>query len=132
MESLEQIFIQEAANEGLKGLKGHRSVGGIRASMYNACPMESVDALLAFMKDPWAAFDGFIISVSVVDNWILTPLGSSAGVSMLQVLRVFRLLRLIRLVKLLKLLKELWLLVSGMLPYAVCAMRGMSERFIHD
>ena len=44
-------FIREADKEGLKGLKGHRSVGGIRASIYNACPVESVDALLNFMKD---------------------------------------------------------------------------------
>ena len=50
-ESLEQIFIREADKEGLKGLKGHRSVGGIRASIYNACPVESVDTLLNFMKD---------------------------------------------------------------------------------
>lgn len=68
-----------------------------------------------FLLDGWAAFDFFIISISVVDNWILTPLGASAGVSMLAVLRVFRLMRLIRLVRLLKLLKELWLLVAGML-----------------
>ena len=50
-ESLEQIFIQEADKEGFKGLIGHRSVGGIRASIYNACPVESIDALVSFMKD---------------------------------------------------------------------------------
>jgi phosphoserine aminotransferase len=33
------------------GLKGHHSVGGIRASMYNACPMGSVEALVSFMQD---------------------------------------------------------------------------------
>ena len=33
------------------GLKGHRSVGGIRASLYNGCPIESVEALASFMTD---------------------------------------------------------------------------------
>jgi phosphoserine aminotransferase len=35
----------------MKGLKGHRSVGGIRASIYNAFPVEGIDALTAFMND---------------------------------------------------------------------------------
>lgn len=48
---LEQIFLKDARNHGLLALKGHRSVGGIRASIYNACPMESVNALVDFMKD---------------------------------------------------------------------------------
>ena len=50
-ENLENIFTEEAAREGLIGLKGHRSVGGIRASLYNAMPMEGVEALSRFMKD---------------------------------------------------------------------------------
>ena len=50
-EDLEKTFLQEAEQNGLHGLKGHRSVGGIRASIYNACPEESVDALLSFMQD---------------------------------------------------------------------------------
>jgi phosphoserine aminotransferase len=50
-ENLEKIFTEEAAREGLIGLKGHRSVGGIRASLYNAMPMEGVEALSRFMKD---------------------------------------------------------------------------------
>ncbi|MBN2731849.1 MAG: 3-phosphoserine/phosphohydroxythreonine transaminase [Balneolaceae bacterium] len=50
-EELEQKFLQEAADENLVALKGHRSVGGIRASIYNACPMESVEALGNFMKN---------------------------------------------------------------------------------
>jgi phosphoserine aminotransferase len=50
-EELEQHFLQEAAEQNLVALKGHRSVGGIRASIYNACPMESVDVLVDFMKD---------------------------------------------------------------------------------
>lgn len=50
-EELEQKFLTEAANKNLKALKGHRSVGGVRASLYNACPMESVKALVDFMKD---------------------------------------------------------------------------------
>ena len=49
-EELEEKFIKEAAAKGLKGLKGHRSVGGIRASIYNAFPAAGVDALVAFMK----------------------------------------------------------------------------------
>jgi phosphoserine aminotransferase len=50
-ESLEPVFLAEAEVAGLGGLKGHRSVGGIRASMYNGCPLESVEALVAFMRD---------------------------------------------------------------------------------
>jgi phosphoserine aminotransferase len=49
-EELEELFIKEAKAGGLEGLKGHRSVGGIRASIYNACPRASVDELIAFMK----------------------------------------------------------------------------------
>ena len=49
-EALESIFVKEAQMQGLVGLKGHRSVGGLRASIYNACPAESVDALIGFMK----------------------------------------------------------------------------------
>ncbi|MFV1981449.1 MAG: 3-phosphoserine/phosphohydroxythreonine transaminase, partial [Rhodothermia bacterium] len=45
-EDLEPAFIAEAAEAGLQALKGHRSVGGIRASIYNACPEESVAALV--------------------------------------------------------------------------------------
>jgi len=48
-EELEQRFISEAAVEGLVALKGHRSVGGIRASIYNACTEEAVAALISFM-----------------------------------------------------------------------------------
>ena len=50
-EELEKKFIDEAKKLGMSSLKGHRSVGGIRASIYNAFPMEGVDALVAFMKD---------------------------------------------------------------------------------
>ncbi|NNJ71312.1 MAG: phosphoserine transaminase, partial [Kiritimatiellales bacterium] len=50
---LEADFIAEAAAKNLKSLKGHRSVGGIRASIYNAFPAEGVDALISFM----AAFE---------------------------------------------------------------------------
>lgn len=48
---LEDNFIQEAAKRGLLGLKGHRKVGGLRASLYNAMPMEGVEHLIAFMSD---------------------------------------------------------------------------------
>lgn len=50
-EELEQKFLSEASENGLVALKGHRSVGGIRASMYNAMPMESVEALVNFMQE---------------------------------------------------------------------------------
>jgi len=50
-EDLEKRFISEAAKAGMGGLKGHRSVGGCRASMYNAMPIEGAKALSDFMKD---------------------------------------------------------------------------------
>ncbi|MDR1728104.1 MAG: 3-phosphoserine/phosphohydroxythreonine transaminase [Acidobacteriota bacterium] len=50
-EELEARFVSEAKQAGMVGLKGHRSVGGIRASIYNAVTLESVEALAAFMKD---------------------------------------------------------------------------------
>ena len=46
----EAQFVKEAEAAGLKSLKGHRSVGGMRASIYNAMPYEGVEALVAFMK----------------------------------------------------------------------------------
>ncbi|CAA6662809.1 unnamed protein product [Spirodela intermedia] len=48
---LEKKFIEEAAKEGMVQLKGHRSVGGVRASIYNAMPLAGVQKLVAFMKD---------------------------------------------------------------------------------
>ncbi len=48
---LEKKFIAEAAEQGLKGLKGHRSIGGCRASIYNAFPVEGAQKLAAFMKE---------------------------------------------------------------------------------
>ena len=50
-ESLNDKFLQEARQHGLVALKGHRVIGGMRASMYNAMPDEGVDALIAFMQD---------------------------------------------------------------------------------
>jgi phosphoserine aminotransferase len=50
-EELENRFVSEATKRGLDGLKGHRSVGGMRASIYNACPRAAVEALVAFMKE---------------------------------------------------------------------------------
>jgi phosphoserine aminotransferase len=50
-EDLEKKFASEATAQGLDGLKGHRSVGGIRASIYNAFPREGCEALVSFMKD---------------------------------------------------------------------------------
>ena len=48
---LDKKFVAEAAAAGLLNLKGHRSVGGMRASIYNAMPREGVEALVAFMKE---------------------------------------------------------------------------------
>ena len=50
-EELEAQFVAEAKKEGLSGLKGHRSVGGIRASIYNAMPIKGVEVLVDFMND---------------------------------------------------------------------------------
>ena len=50
-EALEKDFLQEAASRKMTGLKGHRSVGGIRASIYNAMPLEGCQALAELMKD---------------------------------------------------------------------------------
>ena len=50
-EELEKRFAEEATARGLDGLKGHRSVGGIRASIYNAFPEEGVRALVGFMEE---------------------------------------------------------------------------------
>ncbi len=49
-EELEQKLIAEATADGFAGLKGHRSVGGLRASIYNAMPMEGVEKLVDYMK----------------------------------------------------------------------------------
>ncbi len=49
-EELDAKFVKEAKEAGLENLKGHRSVGGMRASIYNAMPREGVEALVAFMK----------------------------------------------------------------------------------
>jgi phosphoserine aminotransferase len=50
-EELEKKFAKDATAAGLDGLKGHRSVGGLRASIYNAFPEAGVDALVAFMRE---------------------------------------------------------------------------------
>jgi phosphoserine aminotransferase len=50
-EKLEKQFLAEAAKNGFQGIKGHRSVGGCRASIYNAVSMESVKSLVQFMKE---------------------------------------------------------------------------------
>ena len=50
-EELTEQFLKEAEKEGLYALKGYRAVGGIRASLYNAMPLEGVQALVSFMKE---------------------------------------------------------------------------------
>ena len=48
--ALDPVFVAEAETAGLIALKGHRLVGGIRASIYNAMPIEGVKALIKYMK----------------------------------------------------------------------------------
>jgi len=55
---LEEKFIAEAKPKKMLGLKGHRSVGGMRASIYNACPMESVELLANYMEEFYKANKG--------------------------------------------------------------------------
>ena len=50
-EDLQDEFMEFAKSKGMVGIKGHRSVGGFRASLYNACPKESVEALVACMQE---------------------------------------------------------------------------------
>ena len=50
-EDLQDEFMAFAKERGMIGIKGHRSVGGFRASIYNACPIESVQALVDCMKE---------------------------------------------------------------------------------
>ena len=50
-ESLDATFVAQAKEHGIENIKGHRSVGGMRASIYNAMPLEGVEALVQFMKD---------------------------------------------------------------------------------
>jgi phosphoserine aminotransferase len=50
-EDLEAEFVKQSKANGMDGLKGHRSVGGLRASIYNAFPEEGIDALVAFMRE---------------------------------------------------------------------------------
>ena len=48
--ALEPVLVKEATAAGLSGLKGHRSVGGLRASLYNAVTQDAVDALVDFLR----------------------------------------------------------------------------------
>jgi len=48
---LDAAFLAQAAAAGLQGLKGHRVLGGMRASLYNAMPLAGVEALIAFMRE---------------------------------------------------------------------------------
>lgn len=50
-ENLDSLFIEETASKGFVNLKGHRSVGGMRASIYNAMPVEGIENLVKFMKE---------------------------------------------------------------------------------
>ncbi|MGB5808158.1 MAG: 3-phosphoserine/phosphohydroxythreonine transaminase, partial [Castellaniella sp.] len=50
-ESLNAAFLAESEAAGLLALKGHKAVGGMRASLYNAMPLEGVQALIGFLKD---------------------------------------------------------------------------------
>ena len=48
---LDEQFLQDAAAENIRSIKGHRSVGGMRASVYNAMPVDGARALAEFMKE---------------------------------------------------------------------------------
>ena len=48
---MEAKCVEEGLSKGLVGLKGHRSIGGMRASIYNAMPIEGVEALVKFLKE---------------------------------------------------------------------------------
>ena len=48
---LDKLFLEESEARGLLNLKGHRSVGGMRASIYNATPQDAIDALIEFMRE---------------------------------------------------------------------------------
>jgi phosphoserine aminotransferase len=50
-EALNQGFLEGAAAAGMSGLKGHKAVGGMRASIYNAVPLAAVEALVTYMRD---------------------------------------------------------------------------------
>ena len=50
-EEMDALFVKESKAAGLENLKGHRTVGGMRASIYNAMPMEGVKKLVEFMDD---------------------------------------------------------------------------------
>ena len=50
-DGLEENFLKTASDVGLKNLKGHRTVGGMRASVYNAMPIKAIEELIAFMED---------------------------------------------------------------------------------
>ena len=49
--ALDSVFLSESEESGLMNLKGHRSVGGMRASIYNAMPLEGVNELIKFMDN---------------------------------------------------------------------------------
>jgi phosphoserine aminotransferase len=49
-EDLDKKFAKEAESKGFVNIKGHRAVGGMRASIYNAMPVEGIKALIEFMK----------------------------------------------------------------------------------
>ncbi len=50
-EAIEKQFVQDSAAAGLAGLAGHRSVGGMRVSLYNAVTLEAVQELVSFLRD---------------------------------------------------------------------------------
>ncbi len=50
-DGLDEKFLEESSSLGLLNLKGHRAIGGMRASIYNAVPEDAVNALISFMSD---------------------------------------------------------------------------------
>lgn len=61
-EELDKLFAKEAVKHGMKGLKGHRSLGGLRASIYNAMPMEGCEALAKYMEEFYQAHKSDVVN----------------------------------------------------------------------
>jgi len=72
-------------------------------------------ALRKLLRDPFFGFDVLIISIGILDNWVMEALGMRSQMKGIAVLRAARLIRIMRVFRLVRLLKELWLLISSMM-----------------
>ena len=64
------MFVEDSKKAGFVGLKGHRFVGGLRASLYNAIPIENVEALVRYMKEFEVAYIGGAYEISNLGSGI--------------------------------------------------------------